>query len=82
LYGTTPSGRYSLFRNLEIVAKIVPSIAMKINQSKNKTKGKNKDAQRAYSSPRNLGGIDPFGAFELPKDSVTDRALHHCMSLE
>ena len=26
----------------------------------------------------NLGGTDPFGAFQLPQHSNTDRALHHC----
>ena len=26
----------------------------------------------------NIGGADPFGAFELPQDSSTDLALHHC----
>jgi hypothetical protein len=25
-----------------------------------------------------FGGTDPFGAFELPQDSTTDLALHHC----
>lgn len=26
----------------------------------------------------NIGGTDPFGAFELPQDMSTDLALHHC----
>jgi hypothetical protein len=26
----------------------------------------------------NIGGADPFGAFELPEDSSTNLALHHC----
>jgi hypothetical protein len=26
----------------------------------------------------NIGGADPFAAFELPEDSSTNLALHHC----
>ncbi|TVY32518.1 hypothetical protein LSUB1_G007535 [Lachnellula subtilissima] len=40
-------------------------------------KSKKEHAQKSRVDPK-LGGVDPFDAFQLPRNSTTDMALHHC----
>lgn len=43
-------------------------------------KSKKEYAEKSRVDPK-LGSMDPFDAFQLPKNSTTDMALHHCTRL-
>jgi hypothetical protein len=56
------------------------------NQSQSQDQGQSQRQRQSQIIPKSrvdpkLGGTDPFGAFELPQNNVTDLALHHCKNL-
>jgi hypothetical protein len=64
---------------------LVP-VARTTNQSQGQGQGQSRSQSQSQLIPKSrvdpkLGGTDPFGAFELPQDNVTDLALHHCKNL-